>query len=306
MVRNHPNACQALHPNDIEAWQGERRSSIGYAQHQKPQIFPRPLIKTKLSKRDAINKVPKPKPRWQNKKRQLKQDNTSRNTSRPCFVENHSKNPPVQTTLKFAAGGPAGATPTAWRTRRRSEQKCTLCGMGGMATPLVRSVARSALTRGSAIRTISTSNCLSRKVDDVMEKWPAEKFDKHFIDYLNRPEIDGWEVRKALTELHDYDVIPDPKIVEAGLRACRRVNDFSLCVRFLEAIKIKCGSKKNREVIYSYIIKEVKPVLDELGISTPEELGYDKPELFIPQPDYWWEKKWYAEYGYDKKPAFQY
>ncbi|KIH43993.1 cytochrome c oxidase subunit Va [Ancylostoma duodenale] len=98
------------------------------------------------------------------------------------------------------------------------------------------------------------------------------EFDKHFIDYFNRPEIDGWEVRKGefrssviyfltlrtLTELHDYDVIPDPKVVEAALRACRRVNDFSLCVRFLEAIKIKCGSKKNREIIYNYIIKEVR------------------------------------------------
>ncbi|EPB75869.1 cytochrome c oxidase subunit Va [Ancylostoma ceylanicum] len=158
-----------------------------------------------------------------------------------------------------------------------------------MATPLVRSIARAALARGNVVRAISTSNCLSAsKADDIMEKWPAE----------------------TLTELHDYDVIPDPKVVEAALRACRRVNDFSLCVRFLEAIKIKCGSKKNREIIYNYIIKEllvqVKPVLDELGISTPEELGYDKPELFIPQPDYWWEKKWYAEYGYDKKPAFQY
>ncbi|KHJ86785.1 cytochrome c oxidase subunit Va [Oesophagostomum dentatum] len=157
-----------------------------------------------------------------------------------------------------------------------------------MAAPLVRSIARAALVRGNVVRAISTTpNCFSNKADDIMEKWPAEKFDKHFIDYLNRPEIDGWEV------------------VEAALRACRRVNDFSLCVRFLEAIKIKCGSKKNREIIYNYIIKEVQPVLDELGISTPEELGYDKPELFIPQPDYWWEKKWYAEYGYDKKPAFQ-
>jgi hypothetical protein len=36
----------------------------------------------------------------------------------------------------------------------------------------------------------------------------------------------------------------------------------------------------------------VKPVLDELGIPTPEDLGYDKPELFKPETDNWWEKKW--------------
>lgn len=62
----------------------------------------------------------------------------------------------------------------------------------------------------------------------------------------------------------------------------------------MEAIKIKCGSKKNRDVVYGYIIKEIKPLLDELGISTLEELGLNEPELFIPQPECWWERKWYV------------
>lgn len=29
------------------------------------------------------------------------------------------------------------------------------------------------------------------------------------------------------------------------------------------------------------VLQEIKPTLDELGISTPEELGYDKPELAL-------------------------
>ncbi|CAJ0599698.1 unnamed protein product [Cylicocyclus nassatus] len=110
----------------------------------------------------------------------------------------------------------------------------------------------------------SLRHCGSSLVLQHTTKWLAEKFD-NFIDYFNRPEIDGWEVSKALTELHDYDVIPDSKVVEAAFRACRGVNDFALCVRYLEAIKSKCGSKKNRDVIYTYIIKEVRPVLDELA-----------------------------------------
>jgi cytochrome c oxidase subunit 5a len=32
------------------------------------------------------------------------------------------------------------------------------------------------------------------------------------------------------------------------------------------------------------MFQELKPTLDELGISTPEELGYDKPELMLPSP----------------------
>jgi len=154
-----------------------------------------------------------------------------------------------------------------------------------------------------AIRQLSTSNALSVSMVQLSEM-PADKFDKYYIDYLNRPEIDGWEVRKALTELHAYDVVPDPAVITAVLRACRRVNDFSLCVRFLESLKIKVGGKKNREVVYPWLINEIKPVLDELGISTPEDLGFDKPEFFVPDPDYWWEKKWYKDYGYDKKHGY--
>ena len=89
-------------------------------------------------------------------------------------------------------------------------------------------------------------------------------------------------------------------------------------------MKIKCGGKRDRSVIYPWIIGEIKPVLDELGISTPEELGYDKPvikqlsisisplptftyfqELFIPAPNWWWEKSWYKEYGLDKMEGYK-
>ena len=30
--------------------------------------------------------------------------------------------------------------------------------------------------------------------------------------------------------------------------------------------------------------QELKPTLDELGILTPTEIGYDKPELWMPDP----------------------
>ncbi len=49
----------------------------------------------------------------------------------------------------------------------------------------------------------------------------------------------------------------------------------------------------------------MQPVLDELGISTPEELGYDKPELWIPESDKYWEKSWYKEYGTNKLNGYE-
>lgn len=79
------------------------------------------------------------------------------------------------------------------------------------------------------------------------------------------------------------DLVPEPKIICAALRACRRLNDYALTTRFLESVKDKCGPEVDK--IYPYILQEIRPTLDELGISTPEELGYDEPELWLEEPE---------------------
>lgn len=96
--------------------------------------------------------------------------------------------------------------------------------------------------------------------------------------FFKRPDIDGWEIRQAMNDIMGHDLVPDPKIIIAALKACRMVNDYALAVRFLEAVKNKCGPKLNE--IYPYILQEISPTLCEIGIETPEELGYDKPELY--------------------------
>lgn len=103
-----------------------------------------------------------------------------------------------------------------------------------------------------------------------------EEHDQRYVEFLSRPDIDGWEIRKALQMLHSSDLVPDPTIVTAALKACRRNNDIALCIRFMEAIKLKADKD---ETLYRYVIQEVKPTLEELGIPTLEELGWDKPEL---------------------------
>uniref|UniRef100_A0A8C0H275 Cytochrome c oxidase subunit 5A, mitochondrial n=1 Tax=Chelonoidis abingdonii TaxID=106734 RepID=A0A8C0H275_CHEAB len=65
----------------------------------------------------------------------------------------------------------------------------------------------------------------------------------------------------------------EPKIIHAALRACRRLNDFATAVCILEVVKDKAGPHKE---IYPYVIQEFRPTLNELRISTPEELGLDK------------------------------
>merc|ERR1712038_677053 len=141
----------------------------------------------------------------------------------------------------------------------------------------VRSAA-SALQRNS-------SNILRGSGARAMSSKSAEtdaEFDARYEAYFNRPDIDGWEYRKAMGDLAGMDLIPEPAIVNAALRACRRINDYPLAVRTLEMVKNKC--QPNEKEVWPYMLQEIQPTLDELGIQTPEEMGYDKPELALPNP----------------------
>ena len=97
-----------------------------------------------------------------------------------------------------------------------------------------------------------------------------EEFDARWEAYFNREDIDAWELRKGLNDLYGHDLVPEPRIVVAMLKAARRLNDVAMAVRILEAVKEKAAGDQK---IYSYIIEAVKPTLEELGVCTPEELG---------------------------------
>ncbi|CAG0925816.1 unnamed protein product [Notodromas monacha] len=77
-------------------------------------------------------------------------------------------------------------------------------------------------------------------------------------------------------------MVPSPKVVESILEACRRVNDYALTIRFLEALHAKTGQD---EAIFEWLMAQVKPTMDKLGISTLKQLGYDKPELWMEDND---------------------
>ncbi|CAG0890247.1 unnamed protein product [Cyprideis torosa] len=130
---------------------------------------------------------------------------------------------------------------------------------------------RALAPRSNPVATISVRQASTAEESD-------EEFDQRFIRFFSRPEIDGWEIRKGFKDLYSYDVIPDPKIVDAALRACRRVNDHSLAVRILETVNAKCA---HHPKVWPYVVSKIRPTLDELGVSLPEELGYDKPELAL-------------------------
>jgi len=112
-----------------------------------------------------------------------------------------------------------------------------------------------------------------------------EEFDARYVAYFNRKDIDGWEFRKAVNDLTGMDMVMDPKIIIAALHAARRLNDYSLTTRLLESVKWRARGSKD---IWPYIMQEISPTLKELGISTPEELGYDQPELALERQHKLW------------------
>ncbi|EZA47073.1 hypothetical protein DMN91_009802 [Ooceraea biroi] len=135
------------------------------------------------------------------------------------------------------------------------------------------SAARTAMVPRATVTVVGTRSV--RAAHGVKET--EEEFDERYVKFFNRNDIDHWEIRKAMNDLAGMDNVPEPKIICAALRACRRLNDFALAVRFLETVKDKTGSHVQK--IYPYLLQEIRPTLDELGISTPEELGLDTPEL---------------------------
>nr|AGM32434.1 cytochrome c oxidase subunit Va [Coptotermes formosanus] len=135
------------------------------------------------------------------------------------------------------------------------------------------------VVRSVAIQNVARTSVVPSRLMSGHSTETDDEFDSRYEAYFNRKDIDGWEIRKAMNDLAGMDLVPEPKIINAALRACRRVSDFALAVRFLESIKSKCGGRVQE--IYPYILHEIRPTLDELGVSTPEELGYDKPELAI-------------------------
>ncbi|OAF68351.1 Cytochrome c oxidase subunit 5A, mitochondrial [Intoshia linei] len=104
-----------------------------------------------------------------------------------------------------------------------------------------------------------------------------EEIEKTYVNFFNNEKHDVWDVRQGINDFACLDEIPTPPIIISVLRACRRINEYSMTIRYLECVQRKCSSYK--KLYWPYILKQIQPTLDELGMNTPEELGYDKPEL---------------------------
>ena len=104
-----------------------------------------------------------------------------------------------------------------------------------------------------------------------------ESFEAKWIEFFNSPNLDEFELKQGFNDLiYQYDAVPEPEVVSAALKAAKRLNNFAVAMRIIEAVKYKGGGDMN---IYNYVIENIRPTLDELGINTIEELDLDKVSL---------------------------
>ena len=72
------------------------------------------------------------------------------------------------------------------------------------------------------------------------------------VERLEDPDIDGWDVRFIFDKIAGHQNVPEPDVVIAGLKACRRVNDFALTMRWLEVVHFK---SQHNKAIWPYMVQ---------------------------------------------------
>ncbi|KAL0564363.1 Cytochrome c oxidase subunit 6 [Marasmius crinis-equi] len=94
-----------------------------------------------------------------------------------------------------------------------------------------------------------------------------EQFTERYVTFFQNAE-DLFELQRGLNNCFAHDLVPAPAVVEAAVRAARRVNDYSTAVRVFEGIKEKVENVSQ----YQAYLNELKGLREELGIATKEEL----------------------------------
>lgn len=92
------------------------------------------------------------------------------------------------------------------------------------------------------------------------ESFPA--FTNRYVAFFDSVQ-DVFELQRGLNNCFAHDLVPSPDIIEAALRAARRVDDYSTAVRIFEGLKEKVENKSQ----YEAYLKELEPVRKELGWS---------------------------------------
>src|SRR6266511_2075027 len=108
---------------------------------------------------------------------------------------------------------------------------------------------------------------LSRSYSSSNNSESFEEFNERYVKFFEGVD-DRFELQRGLNNCFAYDLIPSTSVIEASLKAARRINDYSIAVRIFEGLK----QKVENDTQYKDYLEELKPIKEELGILTKEEM----------------------------------
>ncbi|KAI0593063.1 cytochrome c oxidase polypeptide VI [Biscogniauxia sp. FL1348] len=119
------------------------------------------------------------------------------------------------------------------------------------------------LVAGSTLNfSTSVARRSGHEAEETFEEFSA-RYEKEFDGVQ-----DVFELQRNLNNAFAYDLVPSPTVLQAALKAARRVNDFPTAVRIFEGIKAKVENKGQ----YQQYLDELKPLREELGILLKEDM----------------------------------
>lgn len=120
----------------------------------------------------------------------------------------------------------------------------------------------------NVLRTATRTSLVARGARSTVVRYASahaqesfESFSERYVQFFKSAE-DLFEVQRGLNNCFAHDLVPSPAVVDAAVRAARRVNDYATAVRVFEGIKEKVENKSQ----YEAYVQELKPLREELGM----------------------------------------
>jgi cytochrome c oxidase subunit 5a len=119
---------------------------------------------------------------------------------------------------------------------------------------------RSAVRPSLALSTLPSTTHTQIRFSSGHQQETFESFSARYTAFFAAAQ-DLFEVQRGLNNCFAHDLVPSPGVIEAALRAARRVDDYATAVRVFEGIKEKVENKEQ----YKAYMEELKGVREELG-----------------------------------------
>lgn len=100
-----------------------------------------------------------------------------------------------------------------------------------------------------------------------------DEFTRRYTQFFDNAE-DLFELQRGLNNCFAYDLVPSVEVVQSALKASRRLDTYTTAVRIFEGLREKVENHSQ----YEAYLQELKPIKDELGILTKEELFVDEEQ----------------------------